>query len=218
MGGMGGGMGGMGGMGGGGMGGMGGGGMGGGGMGGGGMGGGMGGMGGGMGGMGGMGGGMGGMDPTMDPTMGGMGGRGGGMGGRTSVLTLQQALNSPDNEWAVLAPKVQRVLDAQQLQPTGLMQGGGYGYGGGYGGGGMGGRGGGGMAGPTNNPVTTALNELSVVLQDPTQDDDAVRLKLSAYRAAVKTVEASLKTARDDLRNYVTLRQEAILINLGYLD
>ena len=117
-------------MGGGGMGGMGGGGMGGGGMG-----------GGGMGGMGG--GGMGG---------GGMGG-GGGFTRMTTTDMIRQQMNvTDDNEWAVIQPKLQRVIDAQASLSTSTRAGRGGGGGGGMGGmggaaGGMGGAMGGGAMG-----------------------------------------------------------------------
>jgi hypothetical protein len=184
-----------GGFGGGGRGGRGGGGMGGGGFGGGGMG------GGGFGG-----GGMGG---------GGRGGMGaGGMGGyyqqgnttnlRTNrtLNTLQSALASPDDEWAVLAPKVQRVTDElTQVNLAGMNTVNSRMY-----------------TGATANAVATTLSDLNNALADPTQGDEVIRAKLSAYRNALQAAKSALTIAREDLRQYVTLRQEAILIGLGYLD
>jgi hypothetical protein len=209
----GGGMGGMGGMGGGGMGGMGGGGMGG--MGGGGMG------GGGMGG-----GGMGG---------GGFGGQGGGVGGggytrmSTTDMIRQQMSISNDNEWAVILPKLQRVIDAQAAL---------NGTRGGRGMGGMGGMGGGrdvyggamGMGGfmdPTAgtqpatapaDPVQVAQTELNAVLQSQTSTVEAVAAKLKALREARAKAKDTLKQAQDDLKSILSIRQEATLVNLGYLE
>jgi hypothetical protein len=219
-----------------------------GGFGGGGMGGGMGGFGGGD--MGGFGGGFGG--DMMGGGMGGPGGRGGAMGGgpggaggrgnrgamgNTRVMTggrtattLQAALSSPDDEWAVLSPKVQRVLDVEtQLSSVGTSSRTmGFGGGGMEGfGGAMGGFGPGGMGGPMDmastatggtSAVAAALADLNTVLRDPSQSDAVVKAKLQTYRGAVKAAQEQLKTAREDLRTYVTLRQEAILIGLGYLD
>ena len=126
---------------------------------------------------------------------------------------MQQALGSPDDEWTVLAPKVQRVLDAQtQLTAVGNMNTRGGGYGGG-------GRGAGGVA-PTGGVATiqSTLADLNAILQDPSQGDDAVKARMQAYRDAVKAAQTALKNAQIDLVNFVTLRQEAILINLGYLE
>jgi hypothetical protein len=139
----------------------------------------------------------------------------GGAGGRTGATTLQTALSSPDDEWAVLAPKIQRVTDVQtQLSSTVNAPGAGFG--------------GGARAGFTGTAaavpvaaganVQSALAELNRVLQDPSQGDEVVRAKLQAYRDAVKATQEALKTAREDLKTYVTLRQEAILMGLGYLD
>jgi hypothetical protein len=167
--------------------------------------------------MGGMGGGFpGGFDPTQ---MGGMGSAfAGGPGTLANVTTLQNALASPDDEWAVLAPKVQRVLDAlQQLPSSNILQNGGNMRNFGNSGGGFAGMAGLGGA-TTTSPGQTALTALLSILQDPYQPEDQIHAKLITYRNAVKTAQTALKSAQEDLRNYVTLRQEGILITLGYLD
>jgi hypothetical protein len=147
---------------------------------------------------------------SFGPGMGGVG------GGAANIVTLQQALSSPDEEWAVLSPKVQRILELQQqLAAVGSLQNNtfGRGFGGGFGGpaGMMGGA-------VASSPIATSLTDLNNTLQDPTQSDNVLRVKLQVYRDAVKTAKSNLQTAREDLRTYVTLRQEALLMGLGYLD
>ena len=63
----------------------------------------------------------------------------------------------------------------------------------------------------------TALQELTSAVSDPGTPDPVLRAKLQAYRDAKMRVESDLKQAQEELKTYVTLRQEAILINLGYL-
>ena len=99
----------------------------------------------------------------------------------------------------------------------------------GGGGGGRGGRGGRGGTTVTTAPVSPAVSanaptvastlaDLIAALNDPNSPDDALKAKLQAYRDAKERVESDLTQAQEELKTYVTLRQEAILINLGYLD
>jgi hypothetical protein len=131
----------------------------------------------------------------------------GGFQGRNQqrqMSNLQQLLNATDDEWAVLGPRIQRVLDlsndfnqaannppsqfrnqgAPQQQPT-----------------------------PTA-PVAAALADLRNLLQDPNSPDSSVREKLTAYRQARAKVAADLAGARIDLLNVLTLRQESILLTM----
>ena len=170
-------------------GGMGGGGMGGGGMGGGGMG------GGGMGGMGG----------------GGMGG--GGMGGRGGAATLDNIktqMAATDDEWKVIEPKLQKVVDLR----TAAQAGGGRG-----GAGGRGGRGGAAAAGgaTATSPVAAARTALQDALQNTATPAAEIATKLKTYRDAVVKAEKDLDTAQKDLSSVLTPRQEAQLVTFGYL-
>jgi hypothetical protein len=145
---------------------------------------------------------------------------------------VQGAISSPDDEWAVIAPRVQKVSDEKNLvagnNPRTAGGAGGFGGGGGGGrggrGGGAGGFGGGAAAAPTAaavaapNPVLLAMNDLYNALNDPASSDDVIRTKLRTLRDAKAKAENDLKSAQDDLRNVVTLRQEAILMDLGYLE
>ncbi|HVT82729.1 MAG TPA: hypothetical protein VHM90_18975, partial [Phycisphaerae bacterium] len=120
-----------------------------------------------------------------------------------------------DEEWTVIQPKLQRVIDAQTplrnlTANTGRT-------GGGRGGGGGGGRGG------TNNltsvdPLTFAMADLTNALQDPNTPENLLAAKLSALRNAREAANVTLKNAQADLTRVLTIRQEAILVTLGYLE
>jgi hypothetical protein len=165
--------------------------------------------------------------------MGGMGG--GGMGGgftrMNTIDVIRQQLAVPDDEWTVIQPKLQKVLDAQNALRAMNM----YGFGGGMGGmGGMGGRGGRGgrggmgdgmdmggtMTAPATQagPVQTAQTELNTALQDAAAKSDVIAAKLKALRDARTKAKDTLTTAQEDLKKVLTIRQEAMLVNMGYLE
>jgi small-conductance mechanosensitive channel len=119
------------------------------------------------------------------------------------VTTLQVVLNATDEEWQILGPRIQRVMDLRSdlEQAADAWQ------------------------APQNNfgyaqqrtpigPVGAALADLRNTLQDPTAPDADVRVKLSAYRDACVKAKADLTNARTDLVNYLTLRQEGILLTM----
>jgi hypothetical protein len=120
------------------------------------------------------------------------------------MTTLQQELGCSDEEWAVLGPRIQRVLDlAADL--------------------GQGGQGGGVPRlnmGPTTTPgpCTKALAELKAVTDNAASPRTDVTAKLAAYRSARQKGEADLAVARQDLQTLVTVRQEAVLLNLSILN
>jgi hypothetical protein len=145
--------------------------------------------------------------------MGGGGMGGGGMtgGGRTGVMTLQSALGSPNDEWSVLSPRIQKISDAQtQLSSATIdvMSGGRTRIP-------MGGT----TGATTGQPsLATAFTELYNTCGDPNATDEVIKAKLAVYRQAKKQIEDNRTRAQEELRSVVTLRQEAILISLGYLD
>ena len=138
-----------------------------------------------------------------------------------------------DKEWAVIQPLIEKVTDAQRavgmLRSGGGFGGGGFGgrqRGGGNGGGGNGGGGNGGApAGgdqgtPNPNRPTPApeATDLKTALDADATTDDVIKAKLAALRDARKKAEADLDAAREDLKKVLTLRQEAVLVNMGILD
>jgi len=139
----------------------------------------------------------------------GPGGPGGGMRGQWGdpaqmremmAQRFKVALACTDEEWKVIGPRVEKVLEIQ-FQAR-------------FGRGGFGGPGGrGGMFGAS--PEAQALNE--AIDSKDTSDED-IKAKLKAFRDTAKKREAELKKARDELRKVVTLRQEARLVLMSILD
>jgi hypothetical protein len=112
--------------------------------------------------------------------------------------TLQGVLNAGDEEWAVLNPRIQRVL--QLVTDLGENNTG--------------------INVRTNQvgPATLARNDLYTILSDPSTTEDQVAIKLSAYRAACRKVRDDLSGARMDRVNVLTLRQESILLNMRVIE
>ncbi|MFT3787661.1 MAG: hypothetical protein QM770_16085 [Tepidisphaeraceae bacterium] len=182
-------------------------------------------------------------DPNGAPPQGGQPGQGGpgGQGGqrgqrgnfdpaemRQRMLDrLKENLKSPDDEWNVLKPKVEKLMQAQQDARAGGMFGGGFGGRGGFGGpGGPGGQGGGrgnrgGNGGDANQPETplqVASRELRTVLTNDNATSDEVANKLKAYRDARKTAEEAVAAARKEVQEVIDARQEAVLVMWGMLE
>jgi len=105
-----------------------------------------------------------------------------------------------DDEWAALQPLVQKVMDARRE----------VGFGGGMGPGGPGGRG---------RPGAQASSEQQALQK--TIDDGAptaqIKEALAKYRAAHTDKQAKLATAQTNLRNVLTMKQEAQAVLLGLL-
>jgi Spy/CpxP family protein refolding chaperone len=116
--------------------------------------------------------------------------------------SLKQRLGATDEEWAVLAPRIQRVMGA--LANAGER---------------------GGAGGPisgllrsgasTDAAVSTAMRDLRATLKRADATDSEIADKLQALRAAREKAKAELEAARIDLQALLTARQEAILAELG---
>jgi hypothetical protein len=147
------------------------------------------------------------------------GGRGGfGAGGNFDPAQFQQQMQqmimdqdrqslgiTNDDEWAVIQPLIQKVLDAQQaLATVGGM---------GMRGGGRGGRGGAGAFGAQASEEQQSLQQALANNAPIAQVKDA----LAKYRAARKVKQANLETAQANLQKVLTTRQEAQAVLLGLL-
>jgi hypothetical protein len=170
---------------------------------------------------------------------GGMGGYTRGGGGMVTADSLRQELAiNEDNEWAVIRPKLEKVLDAIAVVQSGSSR---RLTGGGMGGGGMAGGMGGGYGGaagaatqgaaatrgaatapataPASNPVAQARQDLQTALNQTTDSANVnVKAKLGALRDAKKKAKDTLAKLQDDLKKVLTIRQEAILVDLGVLE
>ena len=112
---------------------------------------------------------------------------------------LKEGLGCTDEEMEVIGPRVQKVVEAQAgARMRGFM--------------GMGGPRG---PGAPSDPEGAALRTAIASEDTPKADIEA---KLKAYRDSVKKKEAALTKAREELREVVTLRQEAQLVLMGILD
>ena len=152
---------------------------------------------------------------------GGRGGRGGGMGTfdpnvmRAAMETrMKEALGCTDEEYKVLQPKIDKV----QTLSRDLR-------GGGMGGGMMGGRGGrggpGGGGAPAAEPTTEvgkAGAALTKVLANKDAPAEEIKTALQALRDAKAKVKTELEAAVKALKEVLTVRQEAQMVQMGVIE
>jgi hypothetical protein len=158
----------------------------------------------------------------------GGGGGGGGFAGidptairQRMEQQFQQQIEASDEEWRVIEPRFMKVLILQMDAGTGIM--------GMIRGAGRGGRGG--AAGGANvnqfinqifgitepSPVTRRLDELQQAI-DNNASADLLKEKLEALRVARQKAQVDLVKAQDDLTQVLSLRQEALLVQMGLLE
>ena len=127
---------------------------------------------------------------------------------------LRAQLAVTDEEWAVLSPLLQKLVDAKAVADVGMSAGGG-GFGGGFGG-----FGGFGAVNPNqaDNPVSRALTDLQAAVASPETPTVQLNVKLQVLRDARLKARVNLQNVREELRKLLTVRQEAILLTVGYLD
>jgi hypothetical protein len=127
---------------------------------------------------------------------------------RMSAFLRDKLAVTNDDEWAVIQPKVSKVTQIR-MQVAFAGMGGFRGMMGGNRGGGN--RFGGMMQ---SNPEQDALQQAL----DSNAPKDQVKAALENLRAARKRQKDDLAKAQDELREMLTLRQEATLVSLGILD
>jgi len=150
---------------------------------------------------------------------GGGGGGGGGGGNFDPAAFRQQMMDrikeqmaAKDDEWKVIEPKLQKVMDANRAALGGRGFGGFTRGGGGQGGGGN--RGG----GNADTPTGKAMQELRETLDNKDASADDIGKKLTALRDAREKSKAELAAAQKDLKEVLTQRQEAVLVMMGQLE
>lgn len=131
---------------------------------------------------------------------------------------LRKQLGATDEEWKVLAPKVENLLRAQQEARAGVR---------GVRPGGNGAPGGG-RSSPFANPFGPGAEETSEVeyaaetvrmaVRAPEIPERDTALALAEYRKARDKARARLADAERELRELITQRQEAVLVLLGVLE
>lgn len=127
-------------------------------------------------------------------------------------------LGASSEEWTVIGPRLERVMELNRQQ----MMAGGRGM---MPGGGMRGPGGqfGAQAGPRRmgdqepTAVDKAADELATVLENRSATPEQIRQRLTALRAAREKQRQELATAQQQLREVLTLPQEARMVMAGLL-
>lgn len=159
---------------------------------------------------------------------GGAGGRGGNNGGgrqrggnngnfdpaamRERYLTqLKEQLGSPDEEWKLLQPKLDKVLTVQR-ETRGTR--------GGFGGRQRGGNNQDANAAPAQpqSAVAAASEDLRKAVADKGTSPEDLAKKIATLREAKEKAKADLAAAQKELRELLSARQEAVLITNGILD
>ena len=138
------------------------------------------------------------------------GGRGGDRGGfdRSQIMErimdrYRENLGFSVAEWKVVQPKVQAVMDNRISGASGMMS---------MFGGSRRGRGG------DSSTEKTPTSELRDLLEKDDASKGDIKAKLAAYRADRKAREAKLKKAQEDLRQLLTIKQEAQAVLSGLLN
>ena len=125
---------------------------------------------------------------------------------------IKERLGASDDEWKVISPKVEKVMTAQRDSRAG--------GGGGFGGPGGGGRRGGG-GGADQQPTTEvgkASADLRTALENKDTPADDIAKKLAAFREARDKGRAQLQASQKELKEILTQRQEAVMVNMGMLE
>ena len=125
---------------------------------------------------------------------------------------VKEQLAASDDEWKVIEPKLTKVYEVQRDSRGGSMFGGFRRSRGGDNSGGTS------SADTTRSPVQQASHDLQTVLDKKDATAEEINAKLTAYREAREKAKQSLASAQKDLKDVLTQRQEAVLVNMGMLD
>jgi Spy/CpxP family protein refolding chaperone len=128
---------------------------------------------------------------------------------------MRQRLGASEEEWQVLAPRVQKVMTLRQQA---AVRGGFGGFGGRRGGPGGPGRGDAQRDPADMPPVAAATENLRTLLEDESAEPADIKAALQALRDARSKAEQELAEAQTQLREVLSLRQEAALVTMGLLD
>jgi flagellar biosynthesis chaperone FliJ len=112
-----------------------------------------------------------------------------------TMSNLQNELGASDSEWAVIKPRVETVYDL--VHPVARFQVG--------------------SEQPTS-PVDQSKGELRRLLSNKETPPEQIKAALTALRTAKEKARQNLAKARQDLRQVMTLRQEAVLVLNELLD
>lgn len=112
-----------------------------------------------------------------------------------AIEGIRKQLETSDEEWKVIKPRIEAIYNLQHL-PTSSR--------------------------PGNETKRTEVQrksvELGELLRDKAAAPDQIKARLAALRAAKEKTRQELATAQQNLRQILTLRQEALLVLNGLLD
>lgn len=136
---------------------------------------------------------------------------------------MQEALGATDQEWKVLGSRVMKVQELSRQAAGGgrgmMMM---FGRGGRGGQGAPGGPGGNRPGGRRGDRELTAVEkvqeELQTTLENTAATPDQIKPLLTKLRAAREEAKRNLAKAQQDLRQVLTVRQEAVMVLMGMLD
>jgi chromosome segregation ATPase len=121
---------------------------------------------------------------------------------------IKEQLGAKDDEWSAIEPRLQKVMDVQRET--------------------RGSRGGFGRRGGQDNnqrqsdrpesDVSKAQAELRTALENKDTPPAELAAKLKALRDARDKARGNLAQAQKELKDLLTQRQEAVLVNMGILD
>lgn len=122
------------------------------------------------------------------------------------VERIKEQLAPTDEEWGVIKPKLEKVMETRFQQLVGGF-------------GGFGRRGGpDGEEREPRNDMERASRDLRRTLDDTGAAPETIASKLQAVRDARAKAQAEVKAAQEDLQSVLTPRQEAVLVVNGMLE
>jgi hypothetical protein len=126
---------------------------------------------------------------------------------KAGLASVRRQMNCSDEEWALLDTRIRRIIAAQTdvnlNQPVTSGNRGAQSR--------M-------LSPPTqNSEAAKALRDLKAILREQNPPDAMITPRLMAWRAAHQKAKAELEAAQADLIKILTLRQEAVLIQIGIL-
>jgi hypothetical protein len=161
------------------------------------------------------------------------GGQGGGQGGfdpaqmrQRMAERMKEMLGADDAAWKVMEPRLMKVMELSRQANAGnrgMM----FGM---MGRGGPGGRGpGGDQGGPQadrrgrgpqgeQTALEKAMAQLRTTLENQSATPEEIKTQLTAVRSAREKARQELAVAQQDLKKILTLRQEALLVEMGQIE
>jgi peptidoglycan hydrolase CwlO-like protein len=134
---------------------------------------------------------------------------------------MKEQLGASDEEWKILQPKLDKVQTAQRDVRAGGMMGMMSARGGRGGPGGPGAAAGGtppAANAPAQSEVQKKAGDLQKVLDNKDAKPEDIKTALTAYRDARTKAKADLEKAQKDLKEVLSLKQEAQLVMMGLLE